>query len=890
MGFRLETAKGQTIALKPGKKTGAPVPVNLEELLETRPTNRDKWIRDHTDYKLPGRMSKDVKAATDLDALLAALEKRVARNATPQPIPANTMVLMPTDERRKTGSHYTPRALTEPIVRTTLEPILKQLGEHPSPEQILELKVCDPAMGSGAFLVEACRQLAGELVSAWAQHGYKPHIPEDEDEVLFARRLIAQRCLYGVDRNPMAVDLAKLSLWLATLAKEQPFTFLDHAFRAGDSLVGLTRRQIAAFHWEPAPQQTFAEAWLRTRIERATAERQRILAAGDDMLPAVKAQRLKVADEALNPVRQTGDAVIAAFFSESKRNKRLEARDRLAQANEDGIQHVDLNAIAKIKGAITRLHEGPQPVTPFHWEIEFPEVFLRENPGFDAFVGNPPFAGKNTLISSNRSGYLAWLNTTHEKSHGNADLVAHFFRRAFDLLRQQGAFGLIATNTIGQGDTRASGLRWICTHGGTIYNSTKRYKWPGLAAVVVSVLHISKGEPGIPRALDGRVVDLITAHLFHAGSHDDPEKLAANADKSFIGSYVLGMGFTFDDTDTRGVASPLAEMHRLIHEEPRNAEVIFPYIGGQEVNTSPTHEHHRYVINFGERSEEECRRNWPELMKIVEEKVKPERITKDAQKYPRMVEEWWKYWNARYDLSASIRGLERVLVISRVGQQCAFALLSTGQVFAESTVIFAVSPFPGLALLQSRPHEFWARFFGSSLEDRLRYTPSDCFETFPFPHDFENNASLEAAGKEYYEFRADLMVRNGEGLTKTYNRFHDPNETSPEIQKLRALHDAMDRAVLDAYGWNDLQPACEFLLDYEDEEDDEDTGRTRRKKKPWRYRWPDDLHDEILARLLKLNAERAEDERRTGLAAAKKPKKKSRKKACNKDSQEEGLF
>src|SRR5262249_38031786 len=147
----------------------------------------------------------------------------------------------------------------------------------------------------------------------------------------------------------------------------------------------------------------------------------------------------------------------------------------------------------------------------------------------------------------------------------------------------------------------------------------------------------------------------------------------------------------------------------------------------------------------------------------------------------------------------------------------------------------------------------------STLEDRQGYRPTDCFETFPFPEDSETNDQLENAGCEYYEFRADLMKQKNEGLTKTYNRFHDPNERSPDIVRLRELHAAMDRAVLDAYGWTDLEPTCEFLLDYqEDEEEAEASGRQR--KKPWRYRWPDDFRDEVLARLLELNKRRAEEE------------------------------
>ena len=252
-------------------------------------------------------------------------------------------------------------------------------------------------------------------------------------------------------------------------------------------------------------------------------------------------------------------------------------------------------------GWLDDLRKANPPLAPFHWEIEFPEVCLpeeRENPGFDGIVGNPPFAGKNTLGNANVPGYKNWLQQLHEESHGNADLVAHFFRRSFGLLRERGAFGLIATNTIAQGDTRATGLRYICENGGQIYRARRRVEWPGLAAVIVSVLHIHRGVWTGARLLDGVPKPTITAFLFHSGGHEDPERLAENAGKSFQGSIVLGMGFTFDDMDKKGVATPLAEMERLIEDDPHNREAIFPYIGGAELNASPTHAHHRYVINF----------------------------------------------------------------------------------------------------------------------------------------------------------------------------------------------------------------------------------------------------------------------------------------------------
>ncbi len=229
------------------------------------------------------------------------------------------------------------------------------------------------------------------------------------------------------------------------------------------------------------------------------------------------------------------------------------------------------------------------------------------------------------------------------------------------------------------------------------------------------------------------------------------------------------------------------------------------------------------------------------------------------------------------------------MVASLHQQHWGIAFLPKGAVFSHALAVFALQSSNALCTLQSRPHEVWARFFGSSLEDRLRYTPSDCFETFPFPPDFESNPILEEAGRVYYEFRADLMVRNNEGLTKTYNRFHDPDERSPDILRLRELHAAMDRAVLDAYGWLDVQPTCEFLLDYEEDEDDDPAPGARRRKKPWRYRWPDEVRDDILARLLQLNRDRAELEKLTGPAQAK-PKKSTRSPKKPKDSDPPELF
>ena len=1013
MGFRLETARGRSVAIKAQKKHGAPTTVNLEALAAEPGHRRAQWLRERTDRALTDTVRKPVAVAQAVADLHAALHPVIDTAATPDLVPAGALVLQPSEARRRSGSHYTPRELTEPIVRTTLEPILARLrgpgGELPRPEAILDLKVCDPAMGSGAFLVEACRQLGDALIEAWRAAGdAAPEVPPGDDEVIVARRLIAQRCLYGVDRNPMAVDLAKVSLWLATLAKEHALTFVDHALRHGDSLVGLSRRQIETFHWDTSSkysQQGFETIPVREQVAKVAALRHRIREA-DASVPDWDLRDWW--DEArfeLDKVRLFGDLATAAFFEGSKPKEREARRAEYAAAVIDG-------QADQFRAELDERRRDDPPLAPFHWELEFPEVFERaasagsepgspapeRRPGFDAIVGNPPFAGKNSVAAGNIAGYPDWLKQIHAESHGNADLVAHFFRRAFDLVRDQGVFGLIATNTIAQGDTRASGLRWICQQGAEIFSVRRRVKWPGLAAVVVSVLHIGKGSVTDRKQIDGRDVERITAFLFHRGGHDDPVRLKANTGKSFQGSIVLGMGFTFDDTDKKGVASPLAEMHRLIEKDPRNQEVIFPYIGGQEVNTSPTHAHHRYVINFrdyplrrkdvdvcgaSERggivsvgktatplgpswadATDEQRRawlqrgsvpldyagpvaaDWQELLAIVEERVKPDRMKLAARgespthsipaefcasprnsalprgilrfhaasrvaalllshKCPqfapssrlatraqhqsrcnagfhhgllgdngdarRRKEKWWLWGRYTPALFRSIAGLERVLVIPQTSNVQALVFLSPKMVFGHTLIVFPIATYESFAVLQSRFHQIWSAFLGPTMKDDLRYTPSDCFETFPFPAGCETDPALEAAGHAYYEFRASLMVRNDEGLTKTYNRFHDPYENDSEIAKLRELHAAMDRAVLDAYGWTDIPTDCEFLLDYEI--DEEEWGS---RKKPYRYRWPDDVRDEVLARLLELNARRAAEEARSGKAATAARRKAER--------------
>lgn len=884
MGFTAQCAPAPMLAIRAGKANRVPVWVDLDALAALPGGEREKALKATTGRSAwPTPVSRALRTATDAPTLAAALAPVADGRASPRghPVATGTPILQPTDERRRTGSHYTPPTLTRPIVAHALSAAFARIGPDAHPAEVLDLKVCDPAAGSGAFLVEACRQLGERLVAAWSRWpAQRPTIPADEDELLHAKRLVAQHCLRGVDRNPLAIDLAKLSLWLETLASAHEFTFLDAVLRSGDSLVGLPNPKIVAVTWDRVSQQHgFVETIVRDGID-AAAELRRLMRQEAEIAPyAAQERRHHAATTALTRAHLVADAILWSFFSATG------ARDRAMRLAE--VQQCVLapgpESWARLARWQAELRAAPIGIESFHWELAFEDVFSRPNPGFDAIIGNPPFAGKNTIAAGHAAAYPDWLKTLHDGAHGNADLAAHFFRRAFSLLRTGGAFGLIATNTIRQGDTRDSGLARILTDGGTITRAVSRHVWEGEAAVVVAQVFVRRGPDDSAPVLDGRRVRRISAYLMEGDLDGSPATLRANAGKAFIGSFLLGMGFTFDDVNAaKGKATPLHEMHRLIGQHPGNATVIKPYLGGEEINNSPTFSHHRYAIDFsnwplarsigGDRwddlstAQQSAQRHagtvafdypgpvagdWPDLLRIVEQRVHPERM---AQGDPNGRRLWWRFLRSREELYRTIGPLRHVLVINcGATPHICFARRTPDAVFSHTTAVFALPTFAAFATLQSRVHEVWTRFFASTLEDRLRYTPSDCFETFPLPPGFDSDPALEGAGQRYHDHRAQLMVVRAQGMTPTYNRFHRATDTDPDIATLRGLHAALDRAVLSAYGWDDLaRDAAPVFLDPEQEDDH-------------RYRdrlfWPAPFRDAVLARLLRLNEERATMER-----------------------------
>src|SRR6266568_840651 len=835
----------------------------------------------------------------------------------PVVITADSVYVTQGSDRRTTGTHYTPRSLTEPIVQHTLDPLV-YIGpaEGKPPEEwqlrpaaeILDLKVCDMAMGSGAFLVQVCRYLSEKLVEAWenAEQSLpgKPQItpeglastgalhetllPRDPDERLaIATRLVSERCIYGVDKNPLAVEMAKLSLWLITLNKNRPFTFLDHALRCGDSLLGVNLRQLTTWSMDNSQatgkirQMTWFEPAITRALDTALKLRRQISAMQELDVHDIeaKARLLAEAEEAMELVKLGADLLIATALSDTKRRELLEGTIHvrytvLVGAFEDARREKFTEAhweklrqdYKDMREEVDELLKGRRP---FHWPLEFPEVFvggLEEERGFAAIVSNPPFQGSQKITGALGTDYRDYLvKYLSGGNRGQVDLCAYFFLRASNLIRKGGQCSFLATNSIAQGDTRKAGLDQITAKGWTIPRAISSRRWPGDASLEVAQVWLRYGDWHGVYLLDGEPVDSITPFLTPLGNlHGNPFMLLANRDKTFEGSKVYGLGFVLEKE----------EAESLIAKDSRNQNVLFPYLGGEDLNSSFDQSPRRWVINFHDWPLEKAQ-IYTDCMKIVRERVKPQR----EQQNDRVGREiWWLYLRIRPALYRAITNLKRVLVVPRVSKYMVCVWAPKGIIYSDALCIIVSELNAYYALIQSTFHADWVRFRGSSLRNDQRYTPSDCFETFPFPL---NTGELDDIGKRYDQHRQSIMLTRREGLTKTYNRFHGPQERAEDIVQLRALHKEMDEAVAREYGWDDLDLRHGF----------------HETKQGLRYTISEVARREVLGRLLKLNHERYAEEVEMGLheKGAKKGKGKGRSKRGGKgkdgvEEQEELVF
>ncbi len=352
--------------------------------------------------------------------------------------------------------------------------------------------------------------------------------------------------------------------------------------------------------------------------------------------------------------------------------------------------------------------------------------------------------------------------------------------------------------------------------------------WPGGASLEMASVWARQDGWASSYMLDRISVDGITPSLAaRSRVQGNAHRLHANRERSFIGSFVNGMGFVLSPDEAKAMRA----------SDPRNADVVRPYLNGEDLNSRPDCSPSRWVIDF---------RGWPierareyaEPFARVDELVRPIRaqVNREAHRL-----RWWQFGDVRPGLYRAIEPLERVIAIALVSKTVMPVLVPNGLVYSHALGVFAYDDDAHFGLLSSGFHRWWAIARASTLETRVRYTPTDCFETFPQPEVLPD--AVAEAGRALNSHRTALMHGRGEGLTKTYNRAHDPAERSDDIGRLRELHVALDHAVAVAYGWPDLDPL---------------TPGARQ---------------EILDRLLELNHERYADEVRQGLHAKPKPRK-----------------
>ena len=827
-------------------------------------------------------------------------------------------------ERGTSGSHYTPEELVQPLIKHSLEYLIedrikpykdKKTTKESTVESLLNLKICDVACGSGHILLSAARRLALEIA--------RVQTDEDQPNPMAIRKAIKQvvrQCIYGVDKNPLAVELCKIALWLETHNPGEPLNFLDHHIKCGDAIVGLAHRvelekgiPDEAFKTLPGDDKDIAktlrdqnikerkarlakEMQLKAEFEKNTENsvheslvEYRTFNKLPETTPEEIERKAKAYKKFINGkgfsfLKAMSDTMVAQFFIPK------------TSANKDGLM-----TDGEFRQIISGYNQGWQnrkvakaTVSAFenhifHWFIEFPEVF--EEGGFDCILGNPPYLGGSKLSTHNGLPYINLIHNYYYPAGGRCDLAAYFLRRDDQIIKKPGFVALITTNSINQGETRDGGLEYIQKNKSCICFAHKSIKWPGVAAVEVTLIAFTNIKNHSKLILDGRQVSFINSFLTDDLFLSKPHTLLVNRNLAFQGTNIYGRGFIIDEM----------EYHSLKTKDNNNLKVLDTYLTGEEINNNPDHSAERYVINFGDRELKEALL-FPDCIKIVLERVKPERDLVNRDRY-RLT--WWQFGERCENLYRQTEHLNTVIALSRVTKYINPTIVINSGIFSDATIIFSNLSFSLLGILNCTFHYEWCNFSSSALASTIRYNPSDCILTFPLPTQYLTNQKLNIIGEHYYNHRKSIMIGMQLGLTKTYNAFHakeihdigtltqeltnldkkviekqygkevwnlwnhlqkTPGTCTIEdafegIVKLRQLHVEMDNTVLEAYGWQDVQLRHDFYeVDYLPEND-----RVR-------YTIHPEARKEILKRLLELNHKIHEEEVASGLWDKKKPK------------------
>ncbi|MBN8604374.1 MAG: TetR family transcriptional regulator [Planctomycetes bacterium] len=784
---------------------------------------------------------------------------RTNRSNDPVIIPDGSMYVTEGTSRRSTGTHYTPKVLTEPVVQYSLEPLVYEgPAEGKSEddwkllpaERLLELKICDMACGSGAFLVQACRYLSERLVQAWTnsdsqlalnnavggdlgqyyqtkwvrsrtgETAYNEPdfssetdiwfpLPSDHFERLtIARRMIAQRCLYGVDKNRLAVEMCKLSLWLLTLAKEKPFTFVDHAIRCGDSLVGISDfEQLMRFSFndnhEKRPLIEQQREQIKRRIDATLMLRRQIEVAPSNSPRDIerKSVMLKTAEQQTRRLTYAADLLLSGSWQPMSDGEREAALDSLLSKavynfRDNSVEELDREA----KNKLANSGVGER----FHWPLEFPEVYVQG--GFDLFIGNPPFMGGRKISSNFGEEYERYLKgAILEGKKGSVNLVLYFMIRASQAVKETGTLGFVATDSIRESDSREIGMSALFSRI-TPYWAISSRPWPGDAGVYFAIVIGSRGRWLGSKNLDGTKVEHISTMLEGYEELPEPFQLKNNSSFCSDGVKVQGIGFVVDEK----------EAFAIIEADPKNREVLTRYIVGDDLNHHPEQLSNRWVVNFWNRPESECR-EYIQPWKIVCDRVKSYRdgLTKQVHEAC-----FWKFWDRREAFFNRVRTKGSVFVCSKLSKHLVIGKGNPNYIYSEKVKVFDFSSASVFGLLQSNIHSSWVLHWGSSTGETPAYVGSRCFDTFPFPTCLIDSSGkpvsnatiepLETLGNEYLSTRTAFAREKKLGMTDLYNLFHSEETKLPALDELRTLQIEMDRAVLEAYGWTQLNLAHGF--------------------------------------------------------------------------------
>jgi hypothetical protein len=823
----------------------------LERIIATYPTAQSaaaaiiEWVKqDQPSAKPPSAaaLTKALNAVPDAAAVSALTQTvgddhdlieritpllgavRTDLRGHPFVVRAGGLLVAETPSRKNAGAHYTPKFLAEEVVLHALEPLCFEPGPHQtsdesawrlrSSDDLLSLKVADIACGSGAFLVAAARYLADRVVEAWVNED--PGNALRNDLRVRAVRQVVANCLYGADINDMAVEMCKLSLWLVSLDRDLPFSFVDDKIFHGNSLLGLTSLdQLRNLHIYPERASSdhkldYYKVDISGIIRKAVDLRERLATEIDDHDPArssaAKQRQLKELEGVTRDLRLIADGVVAAGLQlgGSPGGALDAAYEHLRSIVKQGYSdagETDLKALDQLvsKGLTPTADTDYERWQPLHWVIEAPDIVI-DHGGFDAIIGNPPFLGSQKLNGAVGANLRSWfVDVIARGERGIADLVAYFFLRSFDLLRPDGNLGLLATNTVAQGDTRSVGLDQMVAEGLEIVRAIRSAPWPSQSAnLEYAAVWAGRGpifEEAV-RICNGEIVPRISSLLEASGRvPGEPETLRENRGLSFNGIYVLGLGFVVERS----------EAEQWIADDPFLSQVVRPYLNGRDLNSSPTQTASRYVVDFNDMSIEQAR-EYAVPFSRVESSVKPERQRRKPNgeyvlRRP-MPERWWQFAEKRPALRAAIRELKSVIAIAQVSSTLMPALVGSDQVLDAKLVVFALDDFGSLAVLSSDIHRLWAVRFGTTMRTDTTYTPSAIFDRFPRP---PHTAELDGTGETLHGDRQEIMVRRQLGLTPLYGLVNDRTVlTDPDIDHLRELHVAIDHAVMTSYGWSDV--------------------------------------------------------------------------------------